>query len=380
MPEPKWHLTYSSVVCRKLRGEAASQKMCDLPGDRLEPAPPFTFCGLDCFGPFHTQDGRKQHKRYGLLFTCPALRAVHIELLDDMSTDAMLNALRRFIAIRGNVSKIRCDHGTNFVGAQRELADALKEIDSEEIRRQLADQCDFQMNTPHSSHMGGVWERQIRSIRSVLTVTINQAQGRLDISSMRTLLYEAMAIVNSRPLATDTINDPTEPEPITPNHLLTMKSSVLLPPPGNFVKEDVYARKRWKRVQYLANQFWTRWKAEYLSNLQSRQKWQKTKREIEVGDVVILHDQELPRGNWEMAIVEEAFKSSDGLIRKLKLRMPSELTRQGKRVSENPRFLERPIHKVTVLIERQNQQLGPAQPWLLSIIGCPCWMRGIFGI
>ena len=109
------------------------------------------------------------------------------------------------------------------------------------------------MNTPSSSHMGGVWERQIRTIRSVLTSILDQFPGRLDSASLRTFLYESTAIVNSRPLTTDTLNDPKSPEPLTPNHLLTMKTKVVLPPPGNFVKEDMYARKRWRRVQYLAN-------------------------------------------------------------------------------------------------------------------------------
>ena len=77
--------------------------MSDLPTDRVDPSPPFTYCGMDCFGPFYTKQGRKEHKRYGLLFTCLCSRAVHIEMLEDMMTDAFINALRRFIAIRGAV-------------------------------------------------------------------------------------------------------------------------------------------------------------------------------------------------------------------------------------------------------------------------------------
>ena len=73
--------------------------------------------------------------------------------------------------------------------------------------------------------------------------------------------------MNSRPLTTDTAGDPTSPEPLTPNHLLTMKDNIALPPPGRFVKEDVYARKRWRKVQYLAEQFWSRWRKEYLQQL-----------------------------------------------------------------------------------------------------------------
>ena len=129
-----------------------------------------------------------------------------------------------------------------------------------------AHECDFVLKVPSSRHTGGVWERQIRTIRDILTAILRQTNPRLDNSSLRTFLYETMAIVNSRPLAIENINDPCGPEALTPNHLLTMKSGIVMPPPGNFQKEDVYARKRWRRVQYLANQFWSRWKREYLAN------------------------------------------------------------------------------------------------------------------
>ena len=108
-------------------------------------------------------------------------------------------------------------------------------------------------------------------------------------------------------------------EPITPNHILTMKSSVILPPPGEFCKEDLYLNKRCKRVQFLANEFWRRWKLEYLLNLQQRQKWQKTTRNSKVDDIVILQDDSSPRNEWKLARVVEALPSADGKVRKLKL-------------------------------------------------------------
>lgn len=228
---------------------------------------------MDCFGPFHTKQGRKEHKQYGLLFTCLSCRAVHIEMLNDMSTDAFINGLRCFIAVRGAVRQIHCDQGTNFVGAKNELKEALKQLDGNLLTTFLAQrQCDFILNAPHSSHAGGVWERQIRTVRNVLRSTLSLSSGRLDDASLRTFFYEAMAIVNSRPLTVDNLTDPDSPEPLTPNHLLTMKSVVALPPPGSFIKEDMYARKRWRHVQFLAEQFWSRWKREYLSNIATRQR------------------------------------------------------------------------------------------------------------
>lgn len=109
------NFVHQCVTCRKLRRGTEEQKMSDLPTQRLDPSPPFTFCGMDCFGPFLTKQARKVHKCYGLLFMCICGRAVHIEMLDGMTTDAFINALRCFIAIRGAVSEIRCDQGSNFV-------------------------------------------------------------------------------------------------------------------------------------------------------------------------------------------------------------------------------------------------------------------------
>ncbi|XDV43684.1 hypothetical protein PO909_012122, partial [Leuciscus waleckii] len=118
-----------------------------------------------------------------------------------------------------------------------------------------------------ASHTGGVWERQIKTVRSVLQSTLLIASERIDDSSLRAFFYEAMSIVNSRPLTVNNLSDPNSLEPITPNHFLTMKSTIALPPPGKFTKEDLYARRRWRHVQYLAEQFWSRWRKEYLSNI-----------------------------------------------------------------------------------------------------------------
>lgn len=256
------------VKCRKLRRPTEEQRMSELPKERVEVSEPFVYCGMDCFGPFTTKQGHKEHKRYGLLFTCISSRAVHIEMLEDLSTDSFINALRCFISLRGAVSRLYCDQGTNFVGAKNELKEALKQCDTNALEVFLADkQCEFVFNAPSASHAGGVWERQIRTIRNILNATLAQSSGRFDDASLRTLFYEAMSIINGRPLNVNTINDPKSPEPLTPNHLILMKSKVALPPPGKFIQEDLYARKRGRRVQYLTEQFWSRWKREYLLNI-----------------------------------------------------------------------------------------------------------------
>lgn len=217
---------------------------------------------MDAFGPFIIKEGRKELKRWGLIFTCMASRAIHLETLNGMTTDSFVNALRRFIARRGKVREIRSDQGTNFVGAKNELAAALQEL-QEPIKQFLSSQdCDlihFKMNVPHASHMGGIWERQIRTTRSVLTSLLSDHGTQLDDEALRTLMTEAENIVNSRPLTVENLADPLGAEPLTPNHLLTFKTQVVLPPPGKFESADLYSRKRWRRVQYLANQFWLRW-------------------------------------------------------------------------------------------------------------------------
>ncbi|XP_077954078.1 uncharacterized protein LOC144391329 [Gasterosteus aculeatus] len=293
-------LIHRCVKCRRLRRPVEEQRMAELPKERVEVSAPFTYCGIDCFGPFITKKARKEQKRYGLIFTCLASRSVHIEMLEDLSTDAFINALRCFISLRGAVRQIHCDQGTNFVGARNEFQESLKQCDTKTIDSFLAEkQCEFIFNAPSASHAGGVWERQIRTVRNVLNATLCQYLGRLDDSSLRTLFYEAMAIVNSRPLTVNGVNDPTSLEPLTPNHLILMKSKIALPPPGKFEKEDVYATKRWRRVQYLVEQFWSWWKREYLMNISTRQKWHTTRRSLKVDDLVIIRE-DTPRNQWHL--------------------------------------------------------------------------------
>ncbi|XP_068708097.1 uncharacterized protein [Montipora capricornis] len=192
---------YRCVQCRRQRRPTEGQKMADLPMERVEITPPFTYCGMDYFGLFTVREGRKDLKRYAVIFTCMSSRAVHTEELDSMTTDAFINALRCFMAIRGPVRQLRSDQGTKFVGARKELANALKELDNGRIKSLLLEnRCDFVMNVPYSSHWGGVWERQIRTTRSILNIVLGRFKGRLDTSTPRTFLYEAMAIINNRPL------------------------------------------------------------------------------------------------------------------------------------------------------------------------------------
>ena len=178
-------------------------------------------------------------------------------MASSLESNSFIVALRRFIARRNPVREMRSDNGTNFAGARNELLQAIEEMDHEEIRVKLQkENIDWIFNPPAASHMGGIWERQIRTTRKVLAGLMEEYGHCLDEKTFRTLMCEVEAIINSRPLTTVS-GQPGDLEPLTPNHILTTKSTVILPPPGKFQLNDVYMRRRWPRVQHLANLFWS---------------------------------------------------------------------------------------------------------------------------
>ena len=192
------HIIAKCVLCRKLQGRTQDQQMAALPPERVMLSAPFTYTGMDVFGPFYIRERRKELKQWGLIFTCLSSRAIHLETLNAMSTDSFLNALRRFISRRGKVRELRSDQGTNFVGAKNELAAALKELDTTPVKEYLSSQdcdwIDFNLNTPQASHMGGIWERQIRTTRSVLSSLLLEHGTQLDDEALRMLMTEAESI------------------------------------------------------------------------------------------------------------------------------------------------------------------------------------------
>ncbi|MGH0117086.1 UNVERIFIED_CONTAM: hypothetical protein FKN15_030931 [Acipenser sinensis] len=326
------------VVCRRFHGAAGRQQMADLPQDRVLPdEPPFTNTGVDYFGPFEVRRGRSVVKRYGVIFTCMAIRAVHIEVASSLDTDSFINALRRFIARRGQVSLLRSDNGTNFIGAERELREAIKGWNCSKIKNTLLQNgIKWMFNPPTGSHHGGVWERLIRSVRKILNATL-RVQA-LDEEGLHTVLCEAEAIINSRPI-TKASNDPNDLEALTPNHLLLLKIKPSLPP-GLFQKEDLYSRRRWKQVQYMSDLFWKRWTREYLPQLQERQKWSRASRNFVVGDVVLVVDDSAPRNSWVMGKVIQVVPDRHGFVRQVRIKTKTSV-------------LYRPITKVCLLQEAE---------------------------
>jgi hypothetical protein len=311
-------LISSCVVCKKLRGKPLVQKMADLPEVRVQPnKPPFSAVGVDCFGPFYVKIGRSEVKRYGCIFTCLSSRAIHLEKICNMDTDSFINALRRFISRRGPPEKIYSDNGTNFVGAKVELEKNLQQINELLVQRFcLKKKIDWTFNPPGASHMGGSWERMIRTVRQVLNGLFN-IHARLSDDMLDTLFCEVENIVNSRPI-TKVSDSADDLDPLTPNHILLLRNC---PPvsPGHFCESDLY-RRRWRVVQQLADTFWRRWLREYLPELQKRSKWQNLVRNVKVNDVVLVLDESTPRGLWPMGIVTQVITSEDQLVRSVRVR------------------------------------------------------------
>ena len=197
---------------------------------------------MDLFGPYSLKNGRKVHKRHAILFTCISCRAVHIEVAFSLTRDSFINAYRRFVSIRGKVNVLRSDCGTNFIGAECEIRHELDGIDNNKVRAHLMkDACEFKFNVPSASHDGGVWERQIRSVRRVMSALLSTVGSQLDDECLHTFLCEAAGIINSCPLSVDNLADPDNVMPISPSNLLTMKPSIVMSPPGNFTKDDIYS-------------------------------------------------------------------------------------------------------------------------------------------
>ena len=227
---------------------------------------------------------------------------------------------------------IRSDNGTNLVGAEAELRQSIAEWNHAKIQTFLQQKdVEWLFNPPAASHMGGVWESQIRTIRDVLRGIVKQQA--LDDEALCTLMCTVEGIVNSRPI-TKLSDDPRDPSPLTPNHLLLLRSGPQLPP-GVFVKQDVY-KKRWRQVQYLADLFWRRWLAEYLPSLQERQKWLDSRRNLEIGDLVLVMYENTRRAQWPLGLITDTYPSSDGIVRSVHVK-----TQTGS--------YDRPISKICLL-------------------------------
>ena len=188
---------------------------CVAPSDPL-----FTYVGIDYFGPLFVKQGRSQVKRYGCLFTCLTMRAVHIEVAHTLEADSFICGYQRFVSRQGKPKEIYSDNGTNFTGAERELREALERLDQSKVYSRLrTDDVQWSFNPPEASHQGGVWERIIRSVRKILGALLKEQL--VNDETLSTLLCEVEKILNDRPL-TPVSDHPDDPETLTPSKLLLL--------------------------------------------------------------------------------------------------------------------------------------------------------------
>jgi len=212
-------------------------------------------------------------------------------------------------------------------------------------------ECQWHFNTPHASHHGGTWERKIGAVRRVLEGSlVDLGERLLSVEEFTTLLMEAMAIVNNTPLW-GVSADPGDPSPLTPAMILTLRDNPNPPHPHQFHSRDLmaYGKLRWRRIQYLSENFWQQWREHYLTSLNERKKWTSRVRNVAVDDVVLLREKNTKRNAWPTGIIS-AVKTTDGLVRSVSVDV---MKRRGDVVTRHT--YERPVSAIVVLIPKVEQ-------------------------
>jgi len=230
------------------------------------------------------------------VFVCIATKAIHIELVSDLTTQSFLNALNRCFDRRGKGVVIYSDNATNFVGANNKLKELRQLFQSERFnhstKKALADVgVSWHFIPPRSPHFGGLWEAAVKSMKSLLGKLLGN--GNLTSEELATLLTRAEACLNSRPF-TPISSDPSDPACITPMHFLVGDSLVAIPEP-NLIDVPINRLTRWRRVTQYSQLLWHLWSTEYLGQLQERAKWSNQKGpEIRLGSVVLIKEDNIP--------------------------------------------------------------------------------------
>ncbi|XP_043461973.1 uncharacterized protein LOC122498348 [Leptopilina heterotoma] len=322
------------VLCFRIKPKNEIQLMGNLPVERVTPSRAFAHTGIDYAGPFNIKISRnKTQKAYLCVFVCLAVKAVHLELVSDLSTNAFLNALKRFIARRGKCLSLSSDNGKNFIGANNELqkivANLLTETESRsKILNFVADNSiKWNFIPPYSPHMGGLWEAAVKSAKSHLRAVINGAPFTFE--EFYTIIVEIEAILNSRPMC-PVSSDPNDMNVLTPGHFLigTSLSSILeesvLDIPTNRVN-------RFQLLSQVQQSFWRRWSTEYITQMQSRSKWKRRidNSRLHLGRMVLLKDDNLPPLRWRLGRIEDLHPGTDGLVRVVSVRTSAGIVKRS---------------------------------------------------
>lgn len=303
-------VTTRCVQCIKAKPTFLQPLMAPLPEDRVQGHRPFAVCGVDFAGPMIIKSGLRRvtgSKAWIAVFVCFSTRAIHLEPVEDLSSSAFLACLRRFMARRGKCSKIYSDNGTNFVGAQKELASYMTGIDE----RMANEGIEWKFNPPAAPHFGGLWESAVKTTKFHLTRMMKET--RLTLGELNTLLCQVEACINSRPI-TPLSSNPLDLEVLTPAHFL-IGGPLFLTPEVDLTERSPNGLRRWKYVQYLMQSFWKRWEKEYLPQCQVRGKWVTNSRPLEIDDIVIIKGESAHPTKWKLGRITDLHPGKDQIIR-----------------------------------------------------------------
>lgn len=300
------------VWCKVKKCQPTTPRMAPLPTQRITPQlRPFSYVGVDYFGPVTVTIGRRSEKRWISLFTCLTTRAIHMEVAYDLTSQSCIMAIRRFICRRGAPKEFFSDNGTNFIAASKELTREVRRIDMDCADTFSDARTKWNFNPPAAPHMGGVWERLVRSAKEALKALHDG--GQLTDEILATVITEAEDMVNSRPL-TYIPQESADTEALTPNHFLRGLPADEKEESHEPTDPAEALQDRFKRSQQLADMLWERWLKEYIPTINHRTKWHEDREMIQVGDLVYVADG-ANRRTWLRGKVDRVIEGVDGRVR-----------------------------------------------------------------
>ncbi|XP_072946527.1 uncharacterized protein [Epargyreus clarus] len=322
------YIVKQCIVCFRHKCQTAQPMMGQLPKVRTKLEFPFLHVAVDYAGPILIADrkgrGCKLLKSYLCIFVCLAVKAVHLELVTDLSKDTYVAALRRFISRRGKPQTIMSDNGTNFVGACNELQSFFSKLN---ISGELADDgINFFFAPAYSPHFNGIAEAAVRSTKHHLQRILKLTH--LTYEEMSTCLTQIEAILNSRPL-TPLPTDHQDLSVLTPAHFLIGRTLTSVPSPQVVEPSNINTLQRHQRVEAIKLHFWRRFSNEYICTLQQKTKWKTNKKEIKLNTIVLIKDRSSPPLVWPLGRVIHVYPGVDGITRVAEVKTKKGIIRRG---------------------------------------------------
>lgn len=314
------------VICFKLKAKCAEQLMGSLPKERIQQRHVFDTVGIDYGGPFSVKLKRIRkpiiYKAYLVLFVCFVTKAIHLELVSDMTTECFLAALKRFIARRNKPSHIFCDNASTFKGANNTLHKLFLLQSNETHQSTIINYTanlgiTFKFIPSYSPMFGGLWEAGIKSAKSLLKRVVGNVV--LTFEELNTVFIEIEGVLNSRPL-TALSTDPSDLSYLSPGHFLTGRSLASIPEPS-LVDSIPNRLSFWRQCTQMVQSYWKHWHKYYLNLLQNRPKWKDELKNIKEGTLVILRQDNIPPLQWPMARVIKLYPGLDGKVRAVDVKM-----------------------------------------------------------